>query len=139
MKTVLLILVAWLMAGINLFSQDNFTGEWEMQELVMESLEEREVVSKEQLKQDGTIWIMKFSEDGKFYQKSNYNAQERMDEFEGSWKAEPDEKLTIFLMINGQKRPLHFFYEFRENKMILERYDPARTMKMVVVFRKRGS
>lgn len=120
-----------------LMAQEQFAGEWHLQELTMEDLNKQDVISREQLKENGTIWIMRFSEDGSFYQKSNFNAASRMDEMEGTWKTEPNEKLTIFLLINGQKRPLQFFYSFDKGTMILERYDQLRSYRMVTKFSKK--
>jgi hypothetical protein len=135
MKRYILFTVLWL--GIaSLAAQEQFAGEWSLQQLTMEDLEKQDVISKEQLKEDGTVWIMRFSEDGSFYQKSNFNAASRMDEMEGTWKTEPGEKLTIFLRINGQKRPLQFYYTLKDGLMILERYDQLRTYRMVTEFRK---
>lgn len=134
-RCVILVLV--ILSATQLVAQEQFAGEWSLQQLTMEDLEKQDVISKEQLKEDGTVWIMRFSEDGSFYQKSNFNAASRMDEMEGTWKTEPGERLTIFLKINGQKRPLKFFYTFRDGLLILERYDQLRTYRMITEFRKK--
>lgn len=136
MKKVYLIFISLCFFVSGLFGQEQFYGEWHMEEQSMENLEKKIETTKEMLKENGTIWIMRFSADQSFYQKSNFNPQSRMDEMEGTWKTEPDELLTIFLMINGQRRPLQFYYTFVDDKMILERYDQLRTMKMIVVFKK---
>ncbi len=131
-----LIIAGLIMAVSSLVAQEKFVGEWQLQEHTVEDTEKQEVISREQLKENGTIWIMRFSQDGSFFQKSNLNAASRMDEMKGTWKTEPGEKLTIFLRINGEKRPLQFFYSFKDVSMILERYDQLRTYRMVTVFRR---
>ena len=123
-----------LLVAVAGWGQERFAGEWHLQQVTMEDLDRQDVISREQLKEDGTVWIMKFSADGTFYQKSNFNAQSRMDEMEGTWKTEAGDKLTIFLWINGKKRPLQFYYTFQGDKMILERYDQLRSYRMVTEF-----
>lgn len=137
MKKRYVLIAGMLLFASVLMAQEQLIGEWHLQELTMEDLDKQDVISGEQLKEDGTIWIMRLAEDGSFYQKSNFNAAARMDEMEGTWKTEPGDKLTIFLLINGQKRPLQFFYGFRDGAMILERYDQLRSYRMVTVFRKK--
>lgn len=132
-----ILLLGLVVFTAELSAQGQFIGEWSLQQLTMEDLDKQDVLSKEQLEEDGTVWIMRFSEDGSFYQKSNLNAASRMDELEGTWKTEPNEKLTIFLVINGERRPLQFFYTFRDGLMILERYDQLRTFRMVTEFRRK--
>ncbi|MDF1572545.1 MAG: hypothetical protein P1P82_13125 [Bacteroidales bacterium] len=137
MKKRYVLIAGMLLFAYVLMAQESLIGEWHLQELTMEDLDKQDVISGEQLKEDGTVWIMRFADDGSFYQKSNFNAASRMDEMEGTWKTEPGDKLTIFLLINGQKRPLQFFYGFKDGAMILERYDQLRSYRMVTVFRKK--
>jgi len=135
MKKVVMLIVSVLTFSNVLIAQEAFYGEWHMQEMTIETKEKKDVTTNEMLKDKGTFWIMRFSKD-KFYQKSNDNDEARVDEMEGTWKTEPNDLLTIFLYMNGRKRPLQFYYEFKDDQMILERYNQMKTMRMVVVFKK---
>ncbi|MCF8226837.1 MAG: hypothetical protein K9J30_13250 [Bacteroidales bacterium] len=142
-RRLYLVTLAVLFAVSAMYAQDEhnekFYGEWHMQELKMENTENQDHITNEMLKSDGTYWIMKFSEGGEFFQETNFNRNARVDKMEGTWKTEPNEKLTIFFIIEGQRRPLQFYYTFEsETNLILERYDQLRTMRMVVWFERKG-
>jgi hypothetical protein len=138
MKKVYFFVVCVLLLHFNASAQDSFQGEWYMVEMTNETANEKTVLTEEKFMDEGTIWIMKFDGDT-FYQKTNFNARGEMVSMDGTWKTEPQERLTIFLVIKGQKRPLQFVYKFEGDKMILERNDQLRTMRMTVVVKKAAS
>lgn len=110
-----------------------------MRKFIQETHASKDSLGAEMLDESGLIWEMIYESDGSFFQQSNMNAEKRLDKMTGKWMIESNDRLTVIIDSDKPKAPIRFFYEFRDGALILERYDPMRTVKLLITMeRKEG-
>jgi len=135
MKNLILAFSLVISYSISNAQNTDLIGSWEIIEFTINSNENSDVRTEDQLKSEGSIWDLFFMEENKFKQTSNMSGTGTMDSQEGTWNALND-NLTIELQMNGQKFKLNYTYVVKDNILVLSRSNPNGTMKIVSKFKK---
>jgi len=135
MKTLFFIFFCIATYSISNAQTTDLIGSWEIIEFAINSNENSDIRTEDQLKKDNSVWNLFFMDQGKFKQTSNMSGTGTIDSQEGTWKTLEDE-LTLELQMNGQKFNLNYTFLLTENILILNRSNPMGTMKIVSKFKK---
>jgi hypothetical protein len=94
-----------------------------------------QVMTENQMKENGSVTEYFFMKDGKFRQSSNMSGSGILETYEGTWKVDGN-KLVITLEINGQKMDMVWDLNYKDKVMKLSRTSPDGSLTIVNSFRK---
>ena len=135
MKTLSILLFLFLTLCASQAQIPDLTGTWKEFEMTYKTSQGNQVMTENQMKENGSITEYFFMKDGKFRQSSNMSGSGILETYEGTWKVDGN-KLVITLEINGQKMDMVWDLNYKDKVMKLSRTSPDGSLTIVNSFRK---
>ena len=135
MKTLIITLFCISTFSITTAQKTNLIGTWNIIEFKIINENNSNKTTKDQLKENESVWDLVFIEKGKFKQSSNMHSG-NLESQNGTWETS-ENNLTLTLLINDSEIELGYEYEIKDNILILKRSNPMETMRIISKFYKK--
>jgi hypothetical protein len=132
LKTLIITLFCISTFSITTAQETNLIGTWNIIEFEIINENNSNKTTKDQLKENESVWDLVFIEKGKFKQSSNMHSG-NLESQDGTWEI-LDNNLKLTLLLNGNEIELGYEYELKNNILTLKRSNPLPTIKIVSKF-----